>query len=843
MTIIIAHKQAGLTAAEFRSTLKSRSMMRSTMEFTDNRGNKIVIPPNTDIVDHIDKEVARQIAASQDAGDKPAFLPASGTGDYLEQSEKSFTMNVLKDKYKYKFGGKDTGSRNGAEREWEIFVVSFSTKPNPQTINATKAAIDKIFGTTEAFKKLDGNGKVEHFTGINGRRAIFISEEHDNTGNLHFHVAHNRFAIDFLNREASKGADYTKGGVNAHIEKLFQNELAAAGINETVQFESKNKAASINNQQREGQDNAAQLVRDAGGVVLGEDLGMEMADADGQVNTFAVPRTPEVDALMEQSQALQNRLNRTLTEAAKLQDEAKQLAPVIANIQAAARVLGENALLTAEKERLEKELAESQAAKDALVVEHDEVEAKRQTLHDSYVNIGTSLAAIKELGFAPEQAEALQRGDKDAIGAIVGTLSEQVAVWNEALDQIEDPAISEALRADPTEHLNALITEALASRTTITKLTAERDGLQGQLTTANTLTTELRGQLEAKASDLADLEARMVKREEEFERQMDDMVKKVQAVESEVARAEGKVLAKQEQLEAEQGKVKELTRTKDAIMAVMTSNDPHAAWEQSKDLFKDDIFANRAMGAFLRTASELEQAQQNVTKLEADVVDLGQVKLALEKAEATAKENLVVVNDAGVADLRTLATEYKKTLAANTTLEQQIADLTTAAQVDQAAAEKTKQALEAARQEASTAKQEVATVQQSAEALRAEQEKAMAEVERLKAELEQAKAQTAPALAPEVQQLADYLAANPNMAKALAVIQSDPDWAALVEEASDNTELRTVMLDITGPSQGLQQADYTQGGITPGPDYTQELKESDQKKGPKKDGPDQGNNP
>ncbi len=828
MTIIIAHKQAGLTAAEFRSTLKSKSMMRAPMEFTDNRGNKIVIPPNTDIVDHIDKEVARQIAASQDAGDKPAFLPASGTGDYLEQSEKSFTMNVLKDKYKYKFGGKDTGSRNGAEREWEIFVVSFSTKPNPQTINATKAAIDKIFGTTEAFKKNDGNGNVEHFPGINGRRAIFISEEHDNTGNLHFHVAHNRFAIDFLNREASKGADYTKGGVNAHIEALFQKELVAAGINETVQFESKSKAASINNQQREGQDNAAQLVRDAGGVVLGEDLGMEMADADGQVNTFAVPRTPEVDALMEQSQALQNRLNRTLTEAAKLQDEAKQLAPVIANIQAAARVLGENALLTAEKEKLEKELSESRAAKDALAIEHDEVEAKRQTLHDSYVNIGTSLATIKELGFAPEQAEALLRGDRETIGAIVGTLSEQVAVWNEALDQIEDPAISEALRADPTEHLNALISEALASRTTITTLTGERDAFKSQLDASKSRATELQGKLDKLDSDYKDLDARMQQTETAMQAKLDEQVAKVQLVQAEAARTEGALQATKTQLEKEEAKVKDLTRTKETIVALMTEPNPGQAWEQLNDDLKDDAFVKRAVNALLDTNMRLEAAQQSESTKKTELDALEKKYAELQAKQKEAEEKLGVFNDSGVSDIRSLLKEHKTLEEQKAQLDKDVTALNEAAKVTQAATEKTATELKDAKEAADNA----------VTALQSEQAKATqasAEVERLTAELEQAKAQTAPAVAPEVQQLADYLAANPNMAKALAVIQSNPEWAAVVEEATDNDALRNTFVEITGPGPGLQQVDRTQGA---GEDY---LGQEPDAKGPKKNDPDQGN--
>lgn len=834
-SIIVNHNMAGKTAAEARSTLRSASWKREVVEFQDPELNKLNIPAKSDIALVI-TELAQQ------AGKAGGFTIADNTDDYLEQWEKTYAVNKLALKDQWTVDARDTTARYGAPKEWDSFMISVDQAVSDVELATIRDIAKDELSSPAVLASLDAQGNVIPFKGMNGRRAIFISEQHDNTGVRHLHILVNRHAFDMQGKEVAKAVDFSRSGVVQTVMDNIEARIRQAGITHSFgAITAKSQAVTQNTLQMQAQANTNQQIAQAGGQAPGTSaqVGVTVPVSPGKTVVVAAPLTPDAVGMKQQSDVLKSEAERKFREIERLTAEATAAAEAAAKVDQAIQALADNEVLRATLEDTQAKLEEAtvkgatlEEVNTDLTEKLEAAETARQIQHEALVDIGTNLSEKAMLGLDVELTEDLARGNVVAIRDIVDILGDQVGTWNEALDQLPEE-VATALREDPFKGLNDLVDELLDKRKLTTELTTERDTLKGELETANTLTAELREQLEAKASDLADLEARMAKREEEFAAAMAEQVAKVRAAEAAVLRAEGATQAKQEQLEAEQAKVKELTRTKDAIMNVMTSDDPHATWEQSKDLFKDDIFANRAMGAFLRTASELEQAQQRVTKLEADVVALGAVRQELVAAKATIEEQLGVANDAGVADIRALATEYKKVLANNATLEKQAANLATAAEADQ-------KALDAARQEISVAKQEVATVQQqSAAALQAEQEKATqasAEVERLTAELEQAKAQTAPAVAPEVQQLADYLAANPNMAKALAVIQSNPDWAAVVEEATDNDALRNTFVEITGPGPGLQQVDRTQGA---GEDY---LGQEPDAKGPKKkNDPDQGN--
>ncbi len=830
MSIAIIHKREGMTASDMRSTLTSESVKREELQvFIDNK--VIEILERQDLISNLTKKAAAD----------NRFQIAPNTKDFLEQWEKKYAVNDLKAQG-FTMDAMDTSKRYGPPKEWDLIVIAFKPTVSQEEIDKTRAIAIDVLRDPKSTAALDENLQVIPSIGVNGKRAVIASQMHDNTGNPHLHLWVNRFAIDLQNKEVSKGIDFSNAGVVTTVMNTIEARMKEAGINHPVTtVSSTGKAVTNNGHQINAQDNGAQELSKAGGQsadMTTAQVGVAVPDGQGHITVVAAPLNPDAIGMQQQSVAMKNEMERLLRKIEEDKARVTALAEGSSKLDQAVYVMAQNEVLNSTLKDTQAKLEEAtikgatlEEVNTDLTEKLDAAETARQIQHEALVDIGTNLGGKAMLGLNVELTEDLARGNVVAIRDIVDILGDQVGTWNEALDQLPEE-VATALREDPFKGLNDLVDELLDKRKLTTELTTERDTLKGDLDTANTLTAELRGQLEAKASDLADLEARMAKREEEFAAAMEEQVAKVRAAESAVLRSEGATQAKQEQLEAEQVKVKELTRTKDAIMSGMTSNDPHATWEQSKELFKDDIFANRAMGAFLRTASELEQAQQRVTKLEADVVALGAVRQELVDAKATIEEQLGVANDAGVADIRALGAEYKKALNANSTLEQQLADLATAAEADQ-------KALDAARQKISVAKQEVATVQQqSAAALQAEQEKATqasAEVERLTAELEQAKAQTAPAVAPEVQQLADYLAANPNMAKALAVIQSNPDWAAVVEEATDNDALRNTFVEITGPGPGLQQVDRTQGA---GEDY---LGQEPDAKGPKKNDPDQGN--
>ena len=841
-SIIVNHNMAGLSAQGARSLLKSASWKRELVEFTDPLQNKMSVPAKSDIALVI-TEMAEQ------GGQAAGFIVAKDTEDYLEQWEKTFAVNKLALSDKWTVDARDTTARYGDPKEWDSFVLSVDQSVSDVEL-ATIREIAKDELTSPAV--LGSNNLATQpvpFKGMNGRRAIFISEQHDNTGVRHLHILVNRHAFDMQGKEVAKAVDFSRSGVVQTVMDNIEARIRQAGITHSFgAITAKSQAVTQNTLQLQAQANTQQQIAQAGGQAPGTSaqVGVAVPVAPGKTVVVAAPLTPDAVGMKQQSDVLKNEAERKFREIERMQAEATAAAEAAAKLDQAIQALADNEVLRSTLEETQAELAEAAAelaeattkgatleeANAALNKELGLAQEARQVQHFALVGIGSDLSEkADKLGIEVEQAMDLARGNVTAIGAVVENLGKQVDAWNEAVGQMPEE-VANALREDPVQGLNDLLDDLLKERELTTKLTTERDGLQDQLTAANTLNTELQGQLDAKAADLVDLQAKMAKREEEFASQMEEQVAKVREAEAAVLRSEGTLQAKQQQLDAEQVKVKELTRTKEAIMDLMTSNDPHAAWEQSKDLFKDDVFANRAMGAFLNTSDKLEKAKQNVTKLEADVATLGQVKLDLEEAKATIEEHLGVVNDAGVADLRALGDEYKKTRAANATLEQQITDLTAAAQVDQAAAEKTKQELEAARQEASLAKQEVATVQQqSAEALRAEQEKATAEAERLAQELEQAKAQLAQASVPTV---------APEMQAALELLMANPELASLVQEAASSDALRDTLVELSnevaGRPQGLQQVDRTQDG---GEDY---LGQSPDAKGPKKNDPDQGNN-
>ncbi len=778
-SIIVNHNMAGLSAQAARSTLKSASWKREVVEFRDPEMNKLNIPAKSDIA-----LVITQLA--QQAGKAGGFTIANNTNDYLEQWEKTFAVNKLALHDQWTVDARDTTARYGEPKEWDSFVISVDQAVSDAELATIRdIAVDELTSPS-VLGFNNATGQTIPFKGMNGRRAIFVSEQHDNTGVRHLHILVNRHAFDMQGKEVAKAVDFSRSGVVQTVMDNIEARIRQAGITHSFgAITAKSQAVTQNTLQLQAQANTNQQIAQAGGQAPGTSaqVGVTVPVSPGKTVVVAAPLTPDAVGMKQQSTAIKGDVERLNREIERLQAEATAKAEAAAKLDQAVQALADNEVLRSTLEDTQAKLEEA-TAKGATLEETnaelneklDAAETARQIQHEALVDIGTNLGGKAMLGLNVEQTEDLARGNVVAIRDIVDNLGDQVGTWNEALDQLPEE-VATTLREDPFKGLNDLVDELLDKRKLSTDLTAQNEALAGKLDTANTLNAELQGQLDAKASDLADLEARMAKREEEFAAAMEEQVAKVRAADAAVLRAEGSVQAKQEQLEAEQAKVKELARTKDALMNVMTSDDPHATWEQSKDLFKDDVFANRAMGAFLNTSDKLEKAKQTVTTLEADVETLGQVKLDLE------------------------------------------------------AAEKTKQELEAARQEASTAKQAVATVQQSAEALRAEQEKATAEAERLAQELEQAKAQLAQASVPTV---------APEMQAALELLMANPELASLVQEAASSDALRDTLVELSnevaGRPQGLQQVDRTQDG---GEDY---LGQSPDAKGPKKNDPDQGNN-
>lgn len=789
-SIIVNHNMAGLTAQAARSTLKSASWKREDVEFRDPMLNTLNIPAKSDIA-----LVITQLA--QQAGSAGGFTIANNTNDYLEQWEKTFAVNKLALNDQWNVDARDTTARYGDPKEWDSFVLSVD-----QSVSDTELATIRDIAVDELTSPSvlgfnNATGQTIPFKGMNGRRAIFISEQHDNTGVRHLHILVNRHAFDMQGKEVAKAVDFSRSGVVQTVMDQIEARIRQAGITHSFgAITAKSQAVTQNTLQMQAQANTNQQIAQAGGQAPGTSaqVGVTVPVSPGKTMVVAAPLTPDAVGMKQQSDVLKNEAERKFREIERLTAEAQAAVEAASKVDQAIQALADNEVLrsTLEETQAELELANAKGvtleeANTDLSEKLDAAETARQIQHEALVGIGTELsekAAV--LGIDDEQAQDLATGNVVAIGTMVESLGKQVGTWNEAVDQLPEE-IADALRDDPFKGLNALVDELLDKRDETTKLTAQNEALQGQLTASNTLNAELQSKVATTESDLENVKALLAQKEAEFEAKMAEQVKKVAEAEANVARAEGAVAAKQEQLVAEQAKVEKLARTQAALMGVLTSENAGQAWEQNKDLFKDDVFAERAMKAYLLTSANLDASKQKVADLEKVVADYAEVKKNLADVQAVVEENLVLVNDAGVADLRTLVQQHKALTAGNATLNQQIADLAQAAQTANEATEK-----------------------------------AQAELAKAKEQLAQKSEQ------PQV----DY-----QRKAVLDLFEKDPAFAALVVEAAGSDSVRAALLAIANDADtGMTP----EGGQAPGQasaDYTKGLE--DEKKGPGQGGPDQ----
>lgn len=802
--------------------LKSASALRAGMTFVDPLGNEIVVPPSPsgvpfDILRYIESKATAENGIKRDARAK----------DYVAQFEKEFAAILKKPGPD---GSKFTSDlRQGdLNYQWDSYTVSVTPEVGPEEWETIKKIAIERFRTTAAHDKyvLDPDGEVVPFTGVNGKRALFYSEEHDNTGHRHFHVIANRIAFDMEAKEIATAINWSKRG---NFDKGFadiKRALQENGINYATFTTGAGKDSTNNELDMLAQEKTNEQLVEAGGQGINPSrrVVVEVPLGNGETTFMAAPLTVSEESLQRRQGLVQSELEHLNKEIVRMQEQAKAKALEATVIEQAISAVASHNLLSANLKVAEERLVQAagdyqalQSVADTVTQERDQAQQAHQALHDSMVNIGADLAdAGKVLGLDDSQKESLQSGDPESIGTLVGNLGAKVSGLNEALDNFpEDLAeVANQMRDDPFEGVNALLDQLLESRKQTATLMTERDGLRSDLAKSTDLNTELQKQIGAVQSDLEDIKAKMARREEEFERQMAEQVQLVRNAQSDVARAEGKVSAKQEQLDEEKAKVEKLTRTKDAVMDLMTSDNPGQAWETTKNYLQDDAFANRAMGAYLRTVSELEQAQQRIATMQKELVDLGQVRENLVAAQATIEEQLGRVNDGGVADLRALNEQNKKLQADNETLQAQVRDLADAADEAQKARPVDNAALEAEQQEAVFAREET--------------RRANAEIERLKAAL--AKAESQASQAPDL---------DPKLQKALDLMQGNPEWAAVIEEATDNPSLREIILEFTRQSDQQTGMQPAQGATDQGTDYTKGLTRDND--GPKQDDPDQSN--
>lgn len=794
MTQILIHPEAmGLDATGARFKLKSSSVKRAEITFYGPDNTIVKLPAQSDMLAELNRQVW------PDGQGKP-----SEVDDVMALWEKDYALNVLRDKQGFDVRVRtEKVLKNGQlpkpASQWDYVEVSVeATVSDEAWAVIQEEAINSFRDTRQNERTSYVNGEIVPFTGVHGKRAIFVSTTHDNTGKRHIHILANRVAFDMENKEVSASVDLSKSGNLKKALDDLQHRLVERGVVATMGIAGAiGNDQTRNQQERDAQVSVNEELTEAGGRSLNDTtatFSVEVPLGNGQTTFVAAPLTTDEAAMQRHLATLKESTLRTEREIERMKAEASANNRAVVMVEQALQVLANERVLRADlvttKEQLEQANAKGVTLEEAntdLSEKLDAAETARQIQHEALVGIGTELSEkAGVLGIDDEQAQDLATGNVVAIGTMVESLGKQVGTWNEALDQLPEE-MADALRDDPFQGLNDLVDELLDKRAETTKLTAQNEALQGELTASNTLNAELQSQVTTMTSDLADLQARMAKREEEFEAQMAEQVKKVTEAQANVARAEGTVLAKQEQLVAEQAKVEKLTRTQDALMSVLTSENAGQAWEHHKDMFKDDVFAERAMKAYLLTSANLDASKQKVEALEKDVAEYAEVKKNLADVQAVVEENLVLVNDAGVADLRTLVQQHKTLTTGNAKLNQQIDELA--------------QAAEAAQKATAQAQAELAKVQE------------------------------------QLAQKSDQPQVDYQRKAVLDLFEKDPAFAALVVEAAGSDSVRAALLAIANDADNGMTPE---GGQAPGQaptDYTKGLE--DEKKGPEQGGPDQ----
>ncbi len=815
----------GLTAKEMRGVMSNTaSPGRKGIQYIDPMGNTFDIQPGKKIIDSINEQ-------AQSKG-----LIATSVGNplvthYTEQYEKDFALKHLtgplnKDEPNYHKSamrapktsiGPDGKPQIKDPIEYDSYVITIADKDalladdvaRAEFMNElTKAAKDSFSSGALA---CEANG--DKF-GANGQRPIFISDVHDNTGNMHIHLYVSRHSFDMQGKEISTAIDLSNSGTTARFNDLLldklKSTLESAGVlpqgatfsfnSETVVNVTKNAddllAQNKTKQDFESADIETSTVRE-----------VELTNADGtkETQTLDVTHIPEANTLEMHGNALKRRIAERNAALVKIERENAADLEQLNLINKSQQMYLEMEAKEQDRLKTQQELTQAQAAleaqqaaltqatqdnealttaKAALEEEKNELESALTITKTGLVSMGENLAEqAEQLGLDADTTELLLQGNLAALNSVMEQNAKTIAAWGEALDQIPDDYAS-ALREDPIDGLTNLLTkletfekdynEAVIRNEELQAnnglLIQERDGLLGE---RENLLGKLDQQATQHAEELKAKDAAHALAVQELQIQLKEMQDALNAANTKAATLEGKLEGIHEMYEAQLAqRIKEIEAANQA--KEVAEKALRTEQEKTSDLnaqiakltSQQKIFETLISGnitdpkKFETTRATLDDATlaTAVTKL-----------LEVENAKADLQEQLLAKNDAVDSLTKQLEAAQKNEAEAVETFAKANDDFALqVSSLNERITELTKEGKDAKSHVSDLTKQ----LKEAKEALEAAKKAAEA-----KAPAKEGKETKAPALDGQSKQILDFLANNADMKDLLLQAANNPNVA------------------------------------------------------------------
>ena len=444
--ITLIQNTAGINASAGRQLLGSNSWTRFDVTFITPDGDEFHIPAGSNIVGELNKQaIAKGIKID--------------AVDFLGQFEKTYNMK-LKDAEL--LDSKARNAKLGApELEYDNLVISMDSQASSDP-DIAKQINNIIIDELRSVKCALTDDKI----GYEGKRPIFVSDEHTNTGNKHTHIILHRFGqgVDPLTKRPymSTGVMMDSNSVMATLEKRINDRLNVAGLTQfTFSATGSNTRVADNNEiSRVAKSATEELIIAAGGAI--------------NAATVVVPEAKQMQAQSILFKSEAEELNRQIE---KIRMQAVAKVEAAAKLDQAIQVMTENDQLKTDLQVLQGELKDTNTELAATKEQAEQTIAEKQ-LHINFV--GDALSS-----FAPEVAEKMRAGDATAINGTLKTVTSRLSELDQAFDQLPED-IANKLRANPFEEFQNIVEDLDSQKSAVAELILKLE----QATSSNTeLTT------------------------------------------------------------------------------------------------------------------------------------------------------------------------------------------------------------------------------------------------------------------------------------------------------------------------------------------------------------------
>lgn len=261
------------------------SIIKAENTFIDPAGNEIVVPPRSRILDTLNSEAEAKGLMKANGDEYESGLVAGYTTDsylglyekdhYLKASDAKAVKSSIRNAREFTYIDENgqTAPVPPVAMEWDGFVLSF-------TDDMSKEDRERVLETViEELRKPTPNVGKGSQVGINGKRPIMYSREHDDTGNYHYHIEVHRHAYDPQTNEVSTAVNLTVHGVQQSQYGALREALAKEGYTDVYIVRETEKGASIGQATPEIDKEAANQEAEEQGLVRPEFVSTKQPEA------------------------------------------------------------------------------------------------------------------------------------------------------------------------------------------------------------------------------------------------------------------------------------------------------------------------------------------------------------------------------------------------------------------------------------------------------------------------------------------------------------------------------------------------------------------------------------